>query len=238
MSEKNEHKVLKEEQEILQTEKAILKEIKKEEKEIHKTERRIMLMAYGVLLLILLGIGGVAFWNYSSTRITIDNATISAPIVDLGASAPGVLQEVDVHLGDIILPDTVVARVDNDSIKAKIGGLVVAVQNDIGKRFNPGEAIVSMIDPQELRVVGQLAEDKGLKDVQVGQQATFTVDAFGSRTFYGTVDSVSPTSRDSGIVFSISDKRETKNFDIKVRFDNAIYPELKNGMSAKITILK
>jgi hypothetical protein len=95
-----------------------------------------------------------------------------------------------------------------------------------------------MIDPRELRVIGQLEEDKGLKDVHVGQQATFTVDAFGSRTFYGIVDSVSPTSRESGIVFNISDKRETKSFDIKIRFDINAYPELKNGMSAKMTILQ
>ncbi len=238
MSEQNEKQILKEERKILHEEKEILKEIKQEEKEIKKTERRILMIAYGILLLAVLAIGGGAYWKYALARIGIDKAQISATIVDLGPSAPGILQEVDVHPGDTVLPETVVARVDNEAIKTKIGGLVVSVQNDIGKRFNPGEAIVSLIDPQELRVVGQLAEDKGLKDVQVGQQATFTVDAFGSRTFYGTVDSVSPTSRDSGIVFSISDKRETKNFDVKVRFDISAYPGLKNGMSSKITILK
>jgi len=214
------------------------KQILKEERKILNVERRLAIIAYAALAVIAIVIAGFAYWKFASGRIVIDKAQISAPIVDLGASAPGVLQEMDVHPGDLVLPDTVVARVENNAIKSKVGGLIIAVQNDIGKRFNPGEAIVSMIDPGELRVIGQLAEDKGLKDVQVGQQAVFTVDAFGSRTFYGTVDSVSPTSRDSGIVFSISDKRETKNFDIKVRFDIGTYPELKNGMSAKITILK
>ena len=238
MSTNTENKILKEEKKILGEEKEILSEIKKEEKSIRSAERRITMIAYGLLLVIVLTIGGVAYWKYASARIQIDKSQISAPIVDLGASAPGVLQEVDVHPGDVILPDTVVARVDTNVIKAKAGGLVVSVQNEIGKRFNPGEPIVSMVDPQQLRVVGQLDEDKGLKDVQIGQQASFTVDAFGSRTFYGTVDSISPTSHDSGIVFSISDKRETKIFDVKVRFDINAYPELKNGMSAKITILK
>lgn len=233
-----ETEILKEEKEILRTEKDILSEVRKETAGLKKAGRRSVMMTALALGVIVVGILGGAYWKYSSARISIDKAQVTAPIVDLGPSSPGVLQEVDVHAGDVIPPDTVVARVGNDSIKARLGGLVVAVKDDVGKRFNPGEPIVSMIDPGELRVVGQLEENKGLKDVQVGQQATFTVDAFGSRTFFGTVDSISPTSNDSGIVFNISDKREAKAFNVKVRFDINAYPELKNGMSAKITILK
>ena len=66
----------------------------------------------------------------------------------------------------------------------------------------------------------------------------FKVDAFGSKKYYGVVDEISPTSKESGIAFNISDKRETKEFNISVRFDNAAYNELKNGMSAKIWIYK
>ncbi|HVM91130.1 MAG TPA: efflux RND transporter periplasmic adaptor subunit [Verrucomicrobiae bacterium] len=238
MSNKNENKVLAQEKEILKKEEAILREVKAEEKKIEGAGKRVLFAAYGALLLVVLAIGGFSYWQYSSTRISIDKAQITAPEIDLGPSAPGVLQEVFVRVGDTVPADTVVARVDNQSIKTKVGGLVINVQKDIGKRFNPGEAIVSLIDPNELRVVGRLEEDKGLRDVRVGQTASFTVDAFGSRTFYGTVDSISPTSRDSGIVFNISDKRETQEFDVDVRYDLDAYPELRNGMSAKIVIQK
>jgi len=68
--------------------------------------------------------------------------------------------------------------------------------------------------------------------------ASFTVDAFGSKKFFGIVDEISPISDQSGIVFNISDKREVKQFDIKVRFDIKAYPQLKEGMSAKIIIYK
>jgi hypothetical protein len=50
------------------------------------------------------------------------------------------------------------------------------------------------------------------------------------------LDSISQISNDTGIVFSISDKRPTEKFDVKVRFNVADYPELKSGMSAKITV--
>ena len=46
------------------------------------------------------------------------------------------------------------------------------------------------------------------------------------------------TSRASGIAFSISDKREAKEFEVRIRFNVDDYPELKNGMSAKAVILK
>ena len=238
MSEQKSKAILAEEKQILKEEKEILREVKKEEVEIKKAGKNIMAVAYGGLAIVLLSIGFGIYWMYRSNRIFIDKSEINAPLIQLGPSSSGILQEVKVHAGDEVLPDTVVAIVGTESIKTKVGGLIVDTNQDIGKRVNPADAIVTMIDPTDLRVIGRLEEDKGLKDVQIGQQATFTVDAFGGRTFYGVVDSISSTSRDSGIVFNISDKREVKEFEIKVRFSRDAYPELKNGMSAKIVIQK
>ena len=89
-----------------------------------------------------------------------------------------------------------------------------------------------------MRVVARIDEDKGLVDIHEGQHVDFTVDAFGSKTFSGVVDEISPTSRQNDIVFTISDKRPTNQFDVKIRFDNNEYFELKNGMSAKVWIYK
>ncbi|MCX6719191.1 MAG: hypothetical protein NTZ38_02335, partial [Candidatus Taylorbacteria bacterium] len=88
----------------------------------------------------------------------------------------------------------------------------------------------------QLRIVGKIDEDKGLSRIKAGDVATFTVDAFGSAEFTGIVDEISPISNQSAIVFSISDKREIKQFDIKVRYNISLHPEFKNGMSAKLRI--
>ena len=87
-----------------------------------------------------------------------------------------------------------------------------------------------------MKVVGQIEETKGLKNIAAGQRATFTVDAFPGKTYEGVVDEVSAVSDDTGVVFDISDQRPVKKFDVKVRFNVADYPELKSGMSAKITV--
>jgi multidrug resistance efflux pump len=205
-------------------------------KEVFKNKKIVYLIVSVATVLIIAG--GIAYYLYTQSRIYIEKAEVTAASISLSSKIGGTLQEVMVKEGDQVGENEVVARVGDELIKAKSDGMVTNVNDNIGKNFAPTEAIVSMINPNELRIVGHLDEDKGLKDVQVGQQAFFTVDAFGSKKYIGTVDEISETSRSSGVVFSISDKREVKQFDVKVRFNISDYPELKNGMSAKIWVQK
>lgn len=184
------------------------------------------------------GIAGLAYIASSNKTVYIEKATIAAPVVDLSPTSPGTLNAVYVSVGDIVQPNTVVATVGTELIKTTGGGLVLSANNNIGKTVNPRDTVVSLIDPAQLRVVGQVQEDKGLVDISPGQRAVFTVDAFGSKQFDGIVDEVAPTSVSSDVVFSVSDKRAEQNFNVKVRFDTASHPELKNGMSAKLWVYK
>lgn len=191
-----------------------------------------------LLLLIIAAAGGFLYYQLSSTRINIDKSQIVAPTIDISPTVPGVLEQIFVNEGDTVTAYEPVARVGNEIIKTQVAGLVISANNDIGKTFAVGTPVVSIIDPTQLRVIGTIEENKGLNKISVGQTVSFTVDAFGSKKYEGVVDEISPTSHQSGVVFTISDKRETQLFDIKVRFNPDKYPELKNGMSAKITIYR
>jgi multidrug resistance efflux pump len=204
---------------------------------LRKMNTTARLMA-ALVLVTIIGAASFVYWQYASSRISIENAEVKAPTTDLAPQSAGVLEEKYVQVGDSVQADAPLVRIGNELVKAKSAGLVIAMNGDVGKLFNRGEIAVTMISPDDLRVVGRLAEDKGLREVQVGQLATFTVDAFGSRKYAGVVDEVGTTSRDTSAVFSISDKRAEKEFDVKVRFNVAAYPELKNGMSAKLWIIK
>ena len=221
-------KILAEEKKILNEEKGILK----------RMQRNLWLMSGIVGLLVIAAIGFGVYLFVAQGRVSIENATISAPPVDLATHGGGVLQEVFVNEGDIVPANTVVAQVGTELIKTLSVGEVIMVNDNIGKSFAPGQTIVTVIDPSELRVVGRLQEDKGLQDVHIGQRATFTVDAFSGKTYEGIVDEISPTANQGDVVFNISNTRQEQNFDVKVRFDVTKYPELKNGMSAKITVFK
>lgn len=186
------------------------------------------------IILIVLALAALLVWKSLSSYVSIDKSQVIAPTISIGPEAEGILAEVYVKAGDTVTVDEPVARVGSEILSAKVAGTVVTVQNTPGQVVMPGTAVVSMIDPTQLRVVGTLQEDKGLSDIKLGQPVTFTVDAFGSQSFTGIVDEISPTSDQSSVVFDISDKRAEQNFRVKVRYDVAAHPEFKNGMSAKI----
>lgn len=210
------------------------------EKKENRGRRRTVIIATAIFFAVGV-VGGGLYWYVSAQTVYIDQSIIQAPLINLSPTNSGNLQAVFVKAGDLVKADEAVAAVGNEIVKAKTDGQITSVDQNIGEYENAftGQAIVAtMIDPTQLRVVGHLDENKGLADVRVGAPATFTVDTFGSRSYQGIVDEVSPTSRQGDVVFNISDQRPTNAFDIYVRFDPAKYPELKNGMSARIWVYK
>ena len=198
--------------------------------------KRIML-----LLLVLFMIAGavISVYLYQATKWTYtDTAQIEAPAIDLSSASGGVLEKMFVNPGDQVSQNEVVAQVGNDMVQARDAGLVIDTQNEIGKYFSPGQAVATMVRPEDFRLDAQVEEDTGLGNVKVGQRVGFTVDTFGSQKFSGVVDEVSPTATATDVVFNISDAREEQNFDVKIRYDVSQYPELKNGMSARVWIYK
>ncbi len=207
-------------------------------KEAGDGSRSNILIIGGVVLGLLALAVGLYYVLVVQTRISIDKSEVSAPVINLAPANPGVLKELYVSEGDTVLPFQPVARVGDALIKTQTGGIVISVQNTIGEIFAPSQTVVQMIDPSKLRIVGHLDEDKGLDQIHVGQDASFTVDAFPGKKFDGTVYSISEATHQNDVVFNISDKREVKQFDIKIGYDQNAYPELKQGMSAKIVIYK
>jgi multidrug resistance efflux pump len=209
-----------------------------EEQIIVKKSKKKLLIRLGVVAVVIGLIATYITIQVLASRTYIEKAEIGAPIIVLSPAEASTLDELMVHAGDHVDENEVVARVGDELIKAKSSGLVVNVSNNLGKIVNPGEAVVTMINPDDLRVIGHLDENKGLESIRIGQRVIFNVDAFGSKQYVGVVDEISDTSRSSDLVFSISDKREAKVFDIKIRFNLAAYPELKNGMSASAWVYK
>jgi len=208
------------------------------DKEIKNNLRNKIIIIVTIALLILGSIAGFTYWKITSARIYVEAAKIYAPTINLNPKVGGTLQEVFVNVGDFVEINAPIARVGNELIKAKSDGLILSVSTNIGGTYGPTTTVATMINPSELKAIGETKENKGLKYLKVGQQAIFTVDAFGSKKYYGVVEEISPTSNEGDIVFNISDQREEKSFDVKIRFNVEQYPELKNGMSAKLWIYK
>ena len=191
-----------------------------------------------IILLLIAAFAGYYFVKSVNSTVYVDQAQISAPSVNLTSINGGILKETFVNEGEILAPNTLIARVDKEIIKTRSGGELIKLNGGIGRNVIKGETVATIINPGELKVVGQVPENKGLEFIHAGQSAYFTVDAYGSKKFYGMVDEVSPAASVGALTFNISDKRTVQNFDVKISFNINDYPELKNGMSAKIWVIK
>jgi multidrug resistance efflux pump len=186
----------------------------------------------------MVGLVALFYLYLTQSRVYIEKSSLVAQSIDLSSPGGGVLEKMFVKVGDNVSANEPVAQIGNDIVKAEQSGIIISVKDDIGKNFAPYEAVATMINPEDLRVVAQVEEDKGLADIRVGQLAYFTVDAFGSKKYSGIVDEISPTARSGDVVFNISSARQQQEFNVKIRFNVSDYPELKNGMSAKVWIYK
>ena len=142
----------------------------------------------------------------------------------------------DVTEGQYVTKGQELAVVGSDILRADTAGLIVSAPDITGSTVSPQTQIIQMIRPVDMRVAGTIDENKGLNQIKVGQVVSFTVDAFPGKTYWGYVDEISPTAKASQISFTISSQRPTQQFIVYARFDSTKYPNLKNGMSAKMTV--
>ena len=191
-----------------------------------------------IILLVLIIAIGTWYLIDQNRYIYTDKASISAPLIQLAPTAPGELKLSLIHGGDTLSAHQPVARVGNEIISTEVAGTAIDVKQDIGTIYNPNQPVVTMIQPEELRVIANVEEDKGLKDIYVGQSVLFSVDAYGSQQFNGKVEEIASTDNSGDVVFNISDKRQEKQYQIKITYDQTSNPPFLNGMSAKVWFIK
>jgi membrane fusion protein (multidrug efflux system) len=194
------------------------------------------LKRFFIVVIIILIIGSYIVYQKVADRTFIDDSLIQAPLITINPTTGGRVQEMDVTEGQKVQKGDQLAIVGSETIRAATDGLIVSAPNITGSTASVQTQIIQMINPVDIRVAGTLDENKGLNDIRVGQVVSFTVDAFPGKTYWGFVDEISPTAKTAQLSFSISSERPTQQFVVYARFDSAKYPEIKNGMSAKMTV--
>lgn len=186
----------------------------------------IMVVVFGLL-------GGFMYLLSIRNVVEIENSVIDAPISNVSPTTPGILNAIYVKDGDIVEVNNPIALVGSENIFAKEAGIITNAPKVVGSYYAPNQKIASIIANKKMRIIGSIEETKGLAKIKKGQKVKFTVDAFDGKKYEAVVDGVSEASADTGIIFSISDKRPVKKFNVYMNFDISKYPELKTGMSAK-----
>ena len=193
---------------------------------------RIIIVAAVIILLL----AGFFLYEKMTDRVFVDDSLIQAPIISIAPDAQGKILDIKVYDGEIIKKGDAVAIVGTKTLSAYEDGLVVSTNRTIGSIANPQVAVIQMINFSDMRVAGTLDETKGLNRVKVGQPVSFSVDALPGQTFWGYVDEISPTAKQTQLQFSVSSERPTQQFIIYARFNAYSNTQIRNGMSAKMTI--
>ena len=157
-------------------------------------------------------------------------------IITISPEVPGAIADIKVYEGERVKRGDTLAIVGTSSLNAYQDGLVVATDNAIGSLASSQTPVVEMINFADMRIAGTIDENKGLDKVQIGQIVSFTVDALPGQTFWGYVDEISPTAKQTQLQFTVSSERPTQQFLVYARFNAYSYPQIKNGMSAKMTV--
>lgn len=191
---------------------------------------------FGFICLAALLIGTYVFYISITGRIFIDNSLIQSPLITVSPSLPGKVQEIGVKEGQTVQSGDTLAVVGSETLRADTDGLVVSASDLTGSTVNQATQLIQMIRPVNMRVTGSIDENKGLNDIKVGQVVSFTVDAIPNNTFWGYVDEISPSANVPTFSFSSSTERPTQQFTVYAKFNTALYPNIKNGMSAKMVV--
>ncbi len=100
----------------------------------------------------------------------------------------------------------------------------------IGTMNNPGTQILVVSDLSRMLVRAEV-DETDVVDMQIGQKAKISVDAFPDTTFEGTVTEIGNTAKRS----AISSVEGQTNFEVKVVFDHNV-PAVRPGMTADVDI--
>ncbi len=191
-----------------------------------------------IIAIVIIGLAVVGFLYLEKTqgRVFVDNSLVNASIISIAPQTSGKLTQLNVYENEKIRKGDPLAVIGSETLYADTDGLIISAPDQVGSIVNSQVPVIQMINPSDLRIAGTIDEDKGLNEVRVGQIVSFTIDALPGKTFWGYVDEIAPSAKQTQISFSISSERPTQQFIVYAKFNYNNYPEIKNGMSAKMVI--
>jgi multidrug resistance efflux pump len=163
--------------------------------------RRIVVPVVAVVALIALIVGVYVYVN-NLWYVSTDNAQVDGTPVQVGSLNAGRVEAINVQVGSVVNKGDVLARVllptqvesaaIREGIYAPFDGTVIAVPVGVGATVQPGQGIVTVVDPSTLYVNANI-DETSVRHVAVGQPVDVYLDAL-NETVTGFVESVTPAS--------------------------------------------
>lgn len=116
------------------------------------------------------------------------------------------------------------AQLNNMTVTSPINGVVITRNNNDGDNIQSGKAVITVIDPQSLKVKAAV-DELDISKVKVGQTVQVKFNAIDGKTYDGTVDSISALG-------STTNNVTTYNVDINLNDKTGVML----GMTANVSI--
>jgi multidrug resistance efflux pump len=179
---------------------------------------RRLILPLGAVVLLGAGIFGFNAYHEGQTYVSTENAQLTGTPVQVGAMNAGRVRSIatsvgaTVHKGDPIavidLPSQVGTAQNGQpkydflgsgdssvTVVAPLDGVVLAVPTTPGATVQAGQAVVTLVDPNQMWVNANI-EETNVSRLKVGQQVNVHVDALGTEVA-GRVDSITPATAGS-----------------------------------------
>jgi multidrug resistance efflux pump len=182
--------------------------------------RRLILPIVAAALVVALVVGGLMY-RQSQMYVSTDNAQLTGTPVQVGAMNAGRVQSVQPTIGSTVHNGDTVAEIELPSqigtaqngqaklgflqsgnttvdVQSPLDGVVLAVPTTPGASVQPGQALVTVVDPTQMYVNANI-EETNISRVKVGQSVTVHVDSL-NEDVPGRVDAITPA---TGATFSL-----------------------------------
>jgi len=151
--------------------------------------KKIFIAVFAITLLIGVIIGGCFFWQ-STSYLTTGNASIRTNLIPIHAGAPGRLDRFDVSVGDYVLENEIIGRVETAGfLRSPVDGVVVRTNAVLNQSVTPMEPIAVIADVNNIHIRANIEETQ-LSQLRIGQRAYVTLDVRGNQQFAGYISEI------------------------------------------------
>jgi multidrug resistance efflux pump len=123
-------------------------------------------------------------------------------------------------------------QVQKTSVHAPVDGMVSVRSIQPGEVVQPGSAVLTLIQPDDLTLTVYVPEDR-YGEINLGQSVTFTVDSFPGETFTATVTRIADRAEFTPRNVQTVEGRSSTVYAIQLSVDN-LAGKLKPGMPADV----
>ncbi|MHC1557530.1 efflux RND transporter periplasmic adaptor subunit [Actinomycetospora sp. C-140] len=214
--------------------------------------RRTRIALAVILLIAVLAAIGFTLSYFLDARqyVSTDNAQVDGTQIPIVAPTSGTLIGWTGTQGAVLRPEQVVGRVEIDGgyvrpqrpIRAPAAGTVATSDTTEGAYVTAGQQLAIAYDPGNVYVTARI-DETDINDVRPGQTVDFTVDAYGDRTFTGSVREVQGGA--AGVFSPLPQSNSSGNFQkvtqvipVKIAIDDLQGLELIPGMNVEVNIHK